>query len=438
MNRTNRTLCFLAVLAVLVSLTCNLPFNNLLNSSVNQFSKIQFCKDVSDQGDCIEPTQSFPANTQTVWAYFTFQNMKNGTRWGRLWKQNGATYVDSRSETWSDGDKGWLAFSISDDNYLAGQFTLTLYLADRPIQAASFEVAAPDIKVQTGFPAFGPITFAHGVDQDVPVEPATTFDPGLKKIYAVFPYANMKNGLDWSCQWLFNGETLATVQDTWQQDSPDGVYVCTYVNSDGSDLSSGSYTLDLSIAGQTARSASMAIAELPTPGPDNTVEPPLPGTEDELVAPEVQPAFNMILNSPLPVLQSVAQTALDHHVSITVADKCGSDALACFSETCDNRTTGKIYVMTSSLQSPDYLLASDLAHEMTHVQEMIEGMPCGCTVQKEFYAVAAQLDFLLYSGHRDYVRQHFGAIYDDNGVLQSDLLWPIIKKAYSSSTCPDY
>ena len=438
MNRTNRTLCFLAMLVVLVSLTCNLPFTSRLTSPGDQFSKIQFCKEVSDQGECVGPTNSFPANTQKVSAYFTFQNMKNGTDWGRLWKQNGDTYIDSRSETWSDGEKGWLAYSISDDNYLQGQFTLTLYLAGKPLQTASFEVAAPEIKVQTGFPAFGPITFAHGVDQNVPVEPSTTFDPGLKKIYAVFPYANMKNGLDWSCQWLFDGKSLAVVEDSWQQDSPDGVYVCTYVNSDGSDLSSGSYKLELSIGGQLARSASMTIAEPPAPAPDNTIVPALPGTEDELVDPQVQPAFNMVLNSPLPVLQSVAQTALDHHVTISVADKCGSDALACFSEQCDNRTTGKIYVMSSSLQDPDYMLASDLAHEMTHVQEMIEGMPCGCTVQKEFYAVAAQLDLLLYSGHRDYVRQHWGNIYDGNGILQTDLLWPIVKKAYSSSTCPDY
>ena len=107
---------FLLALLALFSITCNLPNPMALKQSekTERINEITFCKDVSDDGECIDPASSYPANTQKVWAFFTFSNMKDGEKWGRVWTQDGEVYSESRDEVWEEGEEGWLAYSLED------------------------------------------------------------------------------------------------------------------------------------------------------------------------------------------------------------------------------------------------------------------------------------------------------------------------------------
>ncbi|MEN6392404.1 MAG: hypothetical protein ABFD53_01155, partial [Anaerolineaceae bacterium] len=101
-------------------------------------SEITFCEDVTDDGECINPTNQFDAGTNTVWAFFTYEGMQDGMNWGRIWTQNDEPYIEALDEIWEDGEYGWLAFSISDDTPLTGDFTFSLLIDDEVIQEASF------------------------------------------------------------------------------------------------------------------------------------------------------------------------------------------------------------------------------------------------------------------------------------------------------------
>ena len=87
---------------------------------------------------------------------------------------------------------------------------------------------------------------------------------------------------------------------------------------------------------------------------------------------------------------------------------------------------------------PDYEVAETLTHELTHGMEFYGGMACGCTVEKEYYAVAAEIDYLLYSGNEDYAFSQYGRLWDEDGTVRKDRLWDVVKKAYLSEDCPEY
>ena len=153
-----RSVLFFVGILTLVSLTCNLPPKSSQKSTAgnsagdNRLSSISFCKDVSDSGQCIDPADSFPAGTTVVWAYFTFRNLKNGQKWSRGWKQDDQVYTEDRDLAWSDGDKGWMAYSVEDPAGLTGHFTLTLYLGQDAAQTGSFDVAAAGMGTVTSEP----------------------------------------------------------------------------------------------------------------------------------------------------------------------------------------------------------------------------------------------------------------------------------------------
>ncbi len=60
--------------------------------------------------------------------------------------------------------------------------------------------------------------------------------------------------------------------------------------------------------------------------------------------------------------------------------------------------------------------------------EHYDGMKCGCTIQKEFYAFAAEYDYLIYSGIKIFLMKKYAGIYDANGRIDTGHLWDVIKK----------
>ena len=106
------------------------------------FGKVVIAEDVTDDGETINPTQSFPAGTTEVWAYFTYVNMKQGQSWGRKWLLDGDVLVD-KTEAWDKGATGWRAYSFSNPDGLdSGNYEFILYLGGKEVQRAKFSIGA--------------------------------------------------------------------------------------------------------------------------------------------------------------------------------------------------------------------------------------------------------------------------------------------------------
>ena len=106
------------------------------------FNKIIVAENVTDAGETINPTNSFPAGTTKVWAYFTYLNMKKGDAWSRKWFRDGVLLVE-KNETWDQGATGWAAYSYAttDGSPLpAGNYAFALYLGSKEVQRATFTI----------------------------------------------------------------------------------------------------------------------------------------------------------------------------------------------------------------------------------------------------------------------------------------------------------
>ena len=106
------------------------------------FSKIIVAENVTDAGETINPGNTFPAGTKTVWVYFTYINMKNGDAWGRKWLRDGAVLLE-KNETWDKGATGWQAYSWSNNDGLplsSGNYEFILYLGSKEVQRAAFTI----------------------------------------------------------------------------------------------------------------------------------------------------------------------------------------------------------------------------------------------------------------------------------------------------------
>lgn len=63
----------------------------------------------------------------------------------------------------------------------------------------------------------GPIQFATGISaENEPVDPDDLFTEGVEKVYAVFPYEGMEDGLDFKVIWYQDGQELWRDEDKWQ------------------------------------------------------------------------------------------------------------------------------------------------------------------------------------------------------------------------------
>jgi hypothetical protein len=90
----------------------------------------------------VNPTNTFPAGTKTVWVYFTYINMKNGDAWGRKWLRDGVVLLE-KNETWDKGATGWKAYSyVTNDGspLSSGNYEFILYLGSKEVQRAAFTI----------------------------------------------------------------------------------------------------------------------------------------------------------------------------------------------------------------------------------------------------------------------------------------------------------
>ncbi len=237
-------------LLILTSFACSFPVRllGMQEKNINKLSKISFCADVSDAGECIGPGNSFPSGTEAVFAYFTYQDMKDGQKWSRVWLQDGELYDEARDEIWDGGAQGWIAYSIEDTNGISGKFTLSISLDREEVQTASFVVEPSKSGVSSGntnspsnFPrlALLPLQNRH---QKMHFLSAlqNRFEFGIKEIVAVFPYSNMSSDMSYIAEWIRDGKELIRKEYPWE-DTAAGMHFTSL--SDENPLSAGKYTL---------------------------------------------------------------------------------------------------------------------------------------------------------------------------------------------------
>lgn len=411
------------------------------SSTSSQFSEIIFCADVTDDGECINQTTEFPAGTNTVWAFFTYEGMKDGTSWGRLWMQNDEIYVDAMDETWEDGENGWLAFSISDDVPLSGDFTFSLLIEDQVVQEAYFSIADEKADSIEDSAAFGAIQFSTGMDlnNNIPTNVSTQFTEGITEVYASFVYLNMVTGQNWSREWLLDGEQLVRKDIAWDESEGNGLTYAFYHEEDGIDA--GIYTLNLYIDNQLARSANFEVVS-------NQTEPPRTSyTVEELVDPELMKAWDMLNNSNNELLWRLADLVTSFQIEIRMSDDLSEGTAAAYSyssSTCDITESGKrqpgMVKVNRQIWNEDTWeeVAASIAHELTHAyQHLHTGYRCDdCSIQKEYEAFFVTIYALEELGAWDIVEEDYGAVVDSQGNIDGDLLWQVIKETYTE--CPEY
>jgi hypothetical protein len=407
------------------------------------FSEITFCEDVTDDGEPVNPTDSFPAGTSQVWAFFTYNGMQDGQAWGRLWELDGEVYADARSEAWKEGESGWVAYSISDsDNApLAGSFTLTLYIGDEAVQQASFDVQPPEVPEAPTTPAFGQIQFANDITEDrVPVGEASEFESGTTIVYAVFPYYSMSAEQGWGREWLYNGEVIDTQEGAWGEGPAEGITYIWFENQDG--LGAGTYTLKLYLDGELSQSADFEVfLGEPTP----TLPPASP---DEIIDADLMPAWEILYyaQDQYAFIHEIAQFALDHRIEISMEETSDSSVMAyyAYSESiCQpNYQPGYVKVGRQTWNESSWEeLAGVLAHELKHAMQHYDGHHrCGCSIEKEHQAFIAQIYTWFMIGRQDLIENELPAsIWEADGSFSSDNLWWAIKYDYGyGEKCPDY
>jgi hypothetical protein len=445
MNKNKGSILAVILVLSLMSLTCS-TVNRIIKGNDGTISDLTFCADVTDEGECVEPGAAF-SGVEVIWARFDYRGMKDGQRWGYAWEQDDQIIEDYRDLSWKDGEEGWVAYSLEDIDGLEGRYMFTLYLAGETAAEGSATVSRSSARVNRDAAAFGTVVFARDVsDDNLPIGPADVFEYGISEVYGVFSYVNMNQGDDYTVEWLGNGKPLHQIDKEWEWDE-DGMYFASISNADGSPLVESTYTLKLSIGGKVLRTASFKVLPPAQAQAQLQLEPeatPRPTTPDELVDPEARHLFDMVANTSLPALTSVAQVNMEHSVQIKVEDQCGPDALACWIENCNDRSTGTIYIPPRRLGAePDYMIAASLAHEMTHGVQWFSGMKCGCTIEREVQASIAKIDYLLYSGHEQVAYAYYGSVvWDENGDVDLSKLWntveEVYREAYTYEECPDY
>jgi hypothetical protein len=232
-----------------------------------------FAQDIDAQGAPVGAGNLLPAGLDRLYAFFDYTAMRDDLTWRRIWYYEGDVVAEGEG-TWDAGVSGteWVALE-SDAPLAPGVYRLELYIEAQLAVTADVVVAGQGDEL-----AFGPITFAAGVDvTGQPVDPADTFPSGLEALYVFWEYSGMRDGLDWEERWLWNGQEIVRFEFTWQ-DGEAGVFWDNLYREGGQSLDDGTYTLALYVEGQPVQTGTAIIGSGAAPTPE-----PAPGEEGLLL-----------------------------------------------------------------------------------------------------------------------------------------------------------
>lgn len=400
-----------------------------------------FCEDVSSAGEPLYVSDSFPLSVAQVLLYIPYSGMQDGESWGMYWSVNGEEYADERDQIWERGPEGWISYDVTNDGVLReGTWKMDLYRGDEIVWSGSFTVGdegadVPDQisqKNNADNAGFGRIRFAESVTpEQVPIGEGNSFPYGIKEIHAVFSYFGMGDTIPWTREWLLNGEEFIRTEDTWEE-GEEGITSRSMGYEEDQPLDSGTYTLNLYIDGQLARSADFTVSAEQTPEPVETIE----RTPDDLIDEDLLPAWQMLADSPTETVRDIAKQAVDNGVQIRLTDD--ASAIALYRYTKGSTDPGTVYVKRSKFDQYSWVeVAGTVAHELTHAMQHADtGVDMHCSVENEYWAYIVELYVYLDNGRKDLIYDNWSGLFDDNWKFDANKLWVAVKKAYN--TCPDY
>jgi hypothetical protein len=170
--KLNRYLYLLWALLAIVSLGCHVPFfSSLFGASTgseiviapetrvwpqkpfaengkdnavyfNGFKRIIFSQDINDAGQISQSGDMFPKGTSKVWVTFFYSRLKQGDSWGWKWTQDGVSVLEEMDKKWDfDEGSGDVAFQISANPELSGEYLLTLYYKGKEAASGGFYIS---------------------------------------------------------------------------------------------------------------------------------------------------------------------------------------------------------------------------------------------------------------------------------------------------------
>ena len=108
-------------------------------------------------------------------------------------------------------------------------------------------------------PTIGEIVFAQDVTEDnEPIDAGTRFQTGITRIYGIFEYSGLKEGMEISYFWEVSGKEFFTLTKDWEGDSSGKDWANTYYT-DNSSLDAGNWILRIYIDGELMRFGTFTI-----------------------------------------------------------------------------------------------------------------------------------------------------------------------------------
>ncbi|HYP20937.1 MAG TPA: trypsin-like peptidase domain-containing protein [Chloroflexia bacterium] len=234
-----------------------------------------------------EGTHLIFGDTTEINATFTFANMEDDQEWEAVWLQQ-----DNETGAWREldrstgtyggpGDDEGTAQVTSDTPFPTAMYRLDIFLganggsnlAGTGMVVVLAESDGPGPGPNTGA-AIGPIAFGSELDeQGAPVDEGTEFPTGTERLYGVFDYQGMQDGLTFNVTWMIDGEEASNQDFDWNLGEEGNANLYIYGSPDPSPLPDGVYELRLSVEGQELQRGSATIGEGTQPDPTPTPDP---------------------------------------------------------------------------------------------------------------------------------------------------------------------
>ena len=126
--------------------------------------------------------------------------------------------------------------------------------ADVAAPAVIFPAVTPTPSPLARQVKIGPIVFSTQVtDHRNAVNPSDIFDTGTNRIYAVFPYNGMRNGMNVSIIWYYQGQEISRNDTTWNWGQADRSYA--FIRPRGT----GNYQIEMQVNSETLASADFEV-----------------------------------------------------------------------------------------------------------------------------------------------------------------------------------
>jgi S1-C subfamily serine protease len=229
-------------------------------------------------------------DTTELTANFKFANMTRNQKWQAVWYQQDAdtgawTQLDKSDNTYSGTGGAGTAKVTGDTPFAAGLYRLDINFGSDLAGTGMVTVLGKnDGPGPNGDSSVGPIKFASAIDEEgLPVDEGTKFDSGIERLYGIFDYAGLKDGMTFNITWLIDGEETSNQDFEWNLGAEGNANVYIYGSPDPSPLPDGTYELRLSVEGQELQRGSATIGDgsanpTPTPGPDSNEGVTVKGT----------------------------------------------------------------------------------------------------------------------------------------------------------------